>query len=91
MQFALPSNLQTELLAYDPTLKVLAKQAAPKPTAKKPKYPLGNIPHLIPHNVVRESDQQDAIDHINQQQVDARYRVFTTPVDVATQIGRAHV
>ena len=91
MQFALPSNLQTELLAYDPTLKVLAKQAAPKPKAKKPKYPLGNIPHLIPHNVVRESDQQDAIDHINQQQVDNRYRVFTTPVDVATPQARLKV
>ena len=91
MQFALPSNLQTELLPYDPTLKVLAKQAAPKPAAKKPKYPLGNIPHLIPHNVVRESDQQAAIDQINQQLAPNRYRVFTTPVDVATPQARLKV
>jgi len=90
MQFQLPSNLQTELLAYDPTLKVLAKQAKPKAT-KKAKYPLGNIPHLIPHNVVRESDQQAAIDHINQQQAPNRYRVFTTPVDVATPQARLKV
>jgi hypothetical protein len=90
MQFQLPSNLQTELLAYDPTLKVLAKQAK-KTTTKKSKYPLGNIPHLIPHNVVRESDQQAAIDHINQQLASDRYRVFTTPVDVATPQARLKV
>ena len=90
MQFQLPSNLQTELLAYDPTLKVLAKQAKTTPT-KKAKYPLGNIPHLIPHNVVRESDQQAAIDDINQQKAPDRYRVFTTPVDVATPQARLKV
>ena len=91
MQFQLPSNLQTELLPYDPTLKVLAKQAAPKTASKKAKYPLGNIPHLIPHNVVRESDQQAAIDHINQQLAPNRYRIFTTPVDVATPQARLKV
>jgi hypothetical protein len=90
MQFQLPSNLQTELLAYDPTLKVLAKQTKNTPT-KKAKYPLGNIPHLIPHNVVRESDQQAAIDHINQQKAPDRYRVFTAPVDVATPQARLKV
>jgi len=90
MQFQLPSNLQTELLAYDPTLKVLAQKAKPT-TTKKSKYPLGNIPHLIPHNVVRESDQQAAIDHINQQKAPDRYRVFTTPVDVATPQARLKV
>ena len=90
MQFALPSNLQTELLAYDPTLKVLAKEAKSK-TTKKAKYPLGNIPHLIPHNVVRETDQQAAIDHINQQSAPDRFQVFTTPVDVATPQARLKV
>jgi len=90
MQFQLPSNLQTELLAYDPALKALAQQAKPK-TTKKAKYPLGNIPHLIPHNVVRESDQQAAIDHINQQKAPDRYKVFTTPVDVATPQARLKV
>jgi len=90
MQFKLPSNLQTELIAYDPTLKVLAKQAKVT-AAKKPKYPLGNISHLIPHNVVREADQQAAIDYINQQAAPNRYRVFTTPVDVATPQARLKV
>ena len=90
MQFTLPSNLQTELLAYDPTLKALAKETKPK-TTKKSKYPLGNIPHLIPHNVVREADQQAAIDHINQQKAPDRYHMFTTPVDVATPQARLKV
>jgi hypothetical protein len=90
MQFQLPSNLQTELLAYDPTLKVLAKQTK-QTTTKKSKYPLGNIPHLIPHNVVRESDQQAAIDEINQQKAPDRFKVFTTPVDVATPQARLKV
>jgi hypothetical protein len=90
MQFQLPSNLQTELLAYDPTLKVLAKQTNNK-TTKKAKYPLGNIPHLIPHNVVRESDQQAAIDEINQQAAPDRFKVFTTPVDLATPQARLKV
>jgi len=90
MQFQLPSNLQTELLAYDPTLKVLAQQAKPK-TTKKAKYPLGNIPHLIPHNVVRESDQQDAIDHINQRKAPDRFQIFSVPVDVATPQARLKV
>jgi hypothetical protein len=90
MQFQLPSNLQTELLAYDPTLKVLAKEAKAK-TTKKAKYPLGNIPHLIPHNVVRETDQQAAIDHINQQKAPDRFQIFTTPVDVATPQARLKV
>ena len=88
MQFQLPSNLQTELLAYDPKLKALAKQAAPNKPTKKPKYPLGNIPHLIPYDVIRQSDQQDAIDYINTKLAPERIRSFTTPVDVATPQAR---
>jgi hypothetical protein len=90
MQFALPSNLQTELIAYDPTLKVLAKQAN-KPAAKKPTYPLGKIPCLIPTHIVREADQQDVIAQINQRPAPQRYQVFTTPVDVATPQARLKV
>jgi hypothetical protein len=88
MQFSLPSNLQQELLAYDPKLKVLAKQQEDKKPGKKAKYPLGNIPHLIPDNVVRSSYQQDAIDHINSQLAPGRYRLFTKVVDVATPQAR---
>jgi hypothetical protein len=69
---------------------VLAKQTK-QTTTKKAKYPLGNIPHLIPHNVVRESDQQAAIDEINQQKAPDRFKVFTTPVDVATPQARLKV
>jgi hypothetical protein len=89
MQFQLPSNLQTELIAYDPQLKALARQQrANKPASKKSKYPLGNIPHLIPYHIVRESLQQDAIDNINSNTARYRFHKFTTPVDVATPQAR---
>lgn len=88
MQFQLPSNLQTELIAYDPQLKALARQQRATKSTKKSKYPLGNIPHLIPHSVVRESLQQDAIDNINGNQAKYRFQKFTTPVDVATPQAR---
>jgi PcfJ-like protein len=88
MQFQLPQNLQTELLAYDPQLKALARQQRKQNPTKKSKYPLGNIPHLIPHSVVRESLQQDAIDNINGNTARYRFQKFTTPVDVATPQAR---
>jgi hypothetical protein len=91
MQFALPSNLQTELLAYDPKRKALAKQQQANKPSAKPKYPLGKIPCLIPTNVVREADQLAAIERINQQPAPQRYQVFTTPVDVATPQARLKV
>ena len=89
MQFQLPTELQTELLAYDPKLKALAReQKQSKSPSKKAKYPLGNIPHVIPYEIVRESLQQDAIDHINSEYAPRRVRSFTTPVDVATPQAR---
>lgn len=88
MHFALPSNLQQELLAYDPKLKALAKDKQSRKTSKKAKYPLGNIPHLIPDNVVRSSYQQDAIDRINASGASERYHRFTRVVDVATPQAR---
>jgi hypothetical protein len=88
MQFHLPSNLQQELLAYDPRLKALSQENKPKSASKKAKYPLGNIPHLIPEDVVRSSYQQDAIDYINSQLAPGRFRLFTKLVDVATSQAR---
>jgi len=88
MHFALPSNLQQELLAYDPKLKALAKQTDNKKPAKKSKYPLGNIPHLIPEDVVRSSYQQTAIDNINTQLAPGRFELFTKLVNVATPQAR---
>jgi hypothetical protein len=88
MYFHLPSNLQQELLAYDPKLKALVKEQEPKKTTKKAKYPLGNIPHLIPENVVRAGYQQDAIDRINASSVSERYCRFTKVVDIATPQAR---
>ena len=88
MQFQLPQNLQTELIAYDPKLKALVRQQKQSAPAKKAKYPLGNIPHVIPYDVVRESLQQDAIDSINTQLAPDRHHSFTKPVDVATPQAR---
>jgi len=85
MQFQLPSNLQTELLAYDPTLKKLAQASKPKTESKKAKYPLGNVGALIPTEVIREPLQQDAIDNINGVGVASRYQIFTRFVDSKPQ------
>jgi hypothetical protein len=77
MQFQLPSNLQTQLLAYDPTLKKLAQQNKPKTQTKKAKYPLGNVKDLIPREIMPESIHQDATNHINSVGVADRYQLFT--------------
>ena len=87
MQFQLPSSLQQELLAYDPKLKALAKETKAK-TTKKPKFPLGKIPCLIPTHIVREQLQHDAIEQINQQPAPQRFHRFTKVVDVATPQAR---
>jgi hypothetical protein len=88
MQFQLPSNLQQELLAYDPKLKALAKQQENKKPTKKAKYPLGKIPYLIPEDVVRASYQDDAIERINASAAPNRYHRFTKVVDIATPQAR---
>jgi hypothetical protein len=88
MQFHLPSNLQQELLAYDPKLKALAKQRDGKKPTNKAKYPLGKIPYLIPEDVVRFSYQDDAIERINASAAPNRYHRFTKVVDIATPQAR---
>lgn len=77
MQFRLPSNLQTELIAYDPVLKKLARNNNPKPKTKKSTHPLGNPKGLIPVDVVRESLLDDAITHINSNPAADRHHKFT--------------
>jgi hypothetical protein len=65
MQFSLPTNLQTELVAYDPQLKALARTKK-QSTTKKSKYPLGNPNDIIPTDSHRCSlCLQDAIDAIS--------------------------
>ena len=82
MEFRLPSNLQQELLAYDPALKKLAaekKQANPKAKAK---YPLGNVNDLIPSHIVHPEELQQAVDYINSRAVDTRFYKFDKPKQV---------
>jgi hypothetical protein len=81
MEFRLPTNLQNELISYDPTLKRLARtEKQAKATTKKSKYPLGNPPKLIPLDIVRESLQQEAVDTINASLALDRHHEFKLPV-----------
>ena len=77
MQFQLPTNLRQEVIKYDPTLKKLETETK-KTTRKKSAYPLGNVITLglIPEDIVKLSDQQLAIDNINQATADSRYHLF---------------
>lgn len=84
MQFRLPQQLQTELLAYDPTLKALAKQSDSESKAKKPKNHLGLPPGLIPVDVVRQSLYDDALQIINSNELVYRFHEFTRITNVAT-------
>ena len=76
MEFRLPQNLQTELLAYDPALKALARQQKQTKQTKKQTHPLGKPQGLIPTDVVRESLFNDAVDNINNMAVQSRYHTF---------------
>jgi hypothetical protein len=81
MEFLLPTNLQNELIPYDPTLKKLARtEKQAKATTKKSKYPLGNPPQLMPLDVVKESLQQEAVDVINASAAPDRHHEFKLPV-----------
>jgi hypothetical protein len=85
MQFQLPTNLQAELVAYDPQLKALARTQK-QSTTKKSKYPLGNPVDLIPNEIISATALQNAIDSINQEPAPGRYREFTkvSPLDRGT-------
>ena len=91
MEFRLPENLHTQLMAYDPALKALAKQqqAANKPTStkKKAKYPIGNINDLIPTNIVSAADMQLAIDRLNLNIAPNKHHVFYSPL-TSSVVGR---
>jgi hypothetical protein len=76
MEFKLPANLQSKLIAYDPELKALARTER-SATTKKSKYPLGNPPALIPTHIVNDISFQIAVDGINTNLVPRRFREFT--------------
>jgi hypothetical protein len=76
MQFQLPENLQIELLAYDPTLKKLARTTNSKTKSSKPKFPLGQPYGFVPEDAIKTSLVQDAIDLINAEPVERRHHEF---------------
>jgi len=88
MQFQLPSNLQSELLAYDPKLKQLHQEQNPKVTKTKPKFPLGAVFDLIPADVIRSTAIEDAVTNINSRGVEHRHHRFTKVVNIATSTVR---
>ena len=83
MEFRLPTNLQTKLVAYDPQLKALARTQK-QSTTKKSKYPLGNPVDLIPNDIISATELQDAIDTINRTAAPGRYCEFTKVTDKGT-------
>jgi hypothetical protein len=83
MEFRLPTNLQTKLVAYDPQLKALARTQK-QSTTKKSKYPLGNPVDLIPDDIIPATAVQNAIDSINQHAAPDRYREFTKVTSTGT-------
>ena len=82
MEFQLPTNLRQEVIKYDSTLKKLETQSNTSKRKKSP-YPLGNVISLglIPEDIVKLSDQQLAIDNINQAPADSRYHLFKQVTD----------
>jgi len=84
MQFNLPSNVRQEVIQYDPTLKKIEAETN-KSSRKKPAYPLGNVISLglIPEDVIRLSEQQQAIDLINALPAKDKVHRFTIPVGAA--------
>ena len=82
MEFFLPTNLQNKLIAYDPVRKQELRQQKTNSPAKKSKYPLGNIPHLIPYSIVNQTLQQHAIDDINSNPAIDRFQEFTNVLQV---------
>ena len=84
MQFQLPSSLQSELLAYDPKLKLLQQEQTPKATKAKPKFPLGAVFDLIPADIISAAIQEQVVTDINTAPVQNRYRRFTYQVDENT-------
>jgi len=83
MEFRLPANLQTKLVAYDPQLKALVRTKK-ESTTKKSKYPLGNPVDLIPDDIIPATALQNAIDSINQHAAPDRYREFVKVVNEVT-------
>jgi hypothetical protein len=76
MQFHLPENLQVELLAYDSTLKQLARTTNSKTKSSKLTFPLGQPYGFVPEDAIKASLVQDAIDLINAEPVERRHHEF---------------
>jgi hypothetical protein len=88
MEFRLPANLQTELLAYDPKLKQLQREQNSTPTKAKPKFPLGAVFDLIPADVITPANLEQAVTNLNAMGVEQRHHKFNKVVDIASATAR---
>lgn len=77
MQFQLPANLRTELLAYDPKSKALAKAIATANKPKKQRTHLGLPDDIIPAHIITPNDLLAAVTAINQVEMPYRYHTFS--------------
>lgn len=87
MHFTIPNALQSELLSYDPATRALAKQqqmTKRKDDTKKPKFPLGKVTGLIPEDIVKATDFNDAVEYINSQHRERRSKIFNIIKDGKT-------
>ena len=84
MHFQLPTELQNQLLAYDPALKRLIKaqksEQLEQPKKKSNPYPIGNINDLIPTDIVSAVELQHAVNNINSAQAPDKYFIFYNQV-----------
>ena len=76
MEFLLPTALQQKLVAYDPTLKRTLAASKPKSNRKATSFPLGTPDDLIPHSIVPQTRQLEAVHAINNSEVRNRYKCF---------------
>ena len=86
MKFNLPDNIQQQVIQYDATAKkqaavMAAIDAQNKPKSKAKLNSCGRPTNMIPSDIVKDKDWEDALDHINTTPVsEGKIRMFTKPV-----------
>mgnify|MGYP003148682955 CR=1 FL=1 len=86
MKFNLPDNIQQQVIQYDATAKKQAAimatiDAQNKPKSKRNVNSCGRPINMIPSDIIKDKDWEDALDYINQTPVsEGKVRLFTKPV-----------
>ena len=81
MHFNLPDQLALEVASYDETRKKLAAtMAAQNPKTRKQSFSSGRPSNMFPSHIIKDSDWEEAVLHINKQKAPEKVRLFTKPV-----------